>query len=135
MLTELLFDETPDIFSDNKNFLLVFQTEVFHGKEKKNGVYVSVSPQQRHQIRWCLIRRPVTCYREKVGYAKPLTKVGQTAVSKIVSHTSTRSSYNSLPLNAKRLLFQIHDTIIDDGSEAGSQFCFIRPYDDDGVDE
>ena len=41
MLTDILLDETPDIFSDNKNFLIVSPTEVFHGKEK-SGAYVSV---------------------------------------------------------------------------------------------
>ena len=40
MLTDMLVDETPDIFSDNKNLLLVFPTEVFLGK--KNCVSVSV---------------------------------------------------------------------------------------------
>ena len=34
-------DETPEIHSHYKNFLIVYQTEVF--LEKKNCVYVSVS--------------------------------------------------------------------------------------------
>ena len=98
MLTDILLDETPDIFSDNKNFLIVHLMEVFHGKEKKNGVYVSVYLHNRDAkfvgvSSWVLS----LVYREKVGNAKPFTKVGKTAVSKIVSHTSTRSSYNSLP--------------------------------------
>ena len=39
ILTDMLLDETSDIFSDYKNFL-VYPTEVFHVK-KKNGLYVS----------------------------------------------------------------------------------------------
>ena len=39
MLTDMLLDETPDINSDYKNFLLVYPTEVF--LVKKNCIYVS----------------------------------------------------------------------------------------------
>ena len=42
MPTDVLVDETPNINSDDKNFLLVHPTEVLHGNEK-NGAYVSVS--------------------------------------------------------------------------------------------
>ena len=38
MHTDILVDETPDISSDKKNFLVVHSTEVLHGKEKKSGV-------------------------------------------------------------------------------------------------
>ena len=41
MLTDMLVDETPDIYPDFKNFDLLYPTEVFHGKEK-SGAYVSV---------------------------------------------------------------------------------------------
>ena len=41
MLTDMLLDETPDIDSDFKDFLVVHPTEVFLVKER-NGVYVSV---------------------------------------------------------------------------------------------
>ena len=40
MLTDSPLDETPDINSDYKNFL-VNPTEIFHGKEMKNFVDVS----------------------------------------------------------------------------------------------
>ena len=40
-LTDMLLDETPEIHSHYKNFLIVYQTEVF--LEKKNCVYVSIS--------------------------------------------------------------------------------------------
>ena len=41
ILTDMLLDETPEIHSHYKNFLIVYQTEVF--LEKKNCAYVSVS--------------------------------------------------------------------------------------------
>ena len=40
MLTDMLVDETPDIYSDFKNLLLVYPTDVLHMKEK-NDVCVS----------------------------------------------------------------------------------------------
>ena len=40
ILTDIILDETPHIYSDFKNFLLVCPTEAFLGK--KNGIYVSV---------------------------------------------------------------------------------------------
>ena len=40
MLMDTLLAETPDIYSDYKNILIIYPTDVFH--VKKNGVYFSV---------------------------------------------------------------------------------------------
>ena len=66
------------------------------------------------------------------------TKAGQAAVStQRVAHffDETRMQLPS-PLNEKHhLLFQIHDINIDDGAEVRSHFGFIKPYDNDVVDD
>ena len=42
MLMDILIVDMSNIYSDNKNNLLVDPTEVFPGKGKKNGIYASV---------------------------------------------------------------------------------------------
>ena len=59
MLTDMLIDETPDIHTDYKNFLIVYPTEVFLGTEKKNSVYVSVY--RRNKTPNSLVSAPASC--------------------------------------------------------------------------
>ena len=78
----MLLDVTPDIYTVYKNFLLVYPTEVFHGKGKNNGIYVSVYLRNTDTTFVCVGSGVLSLvYREDVDYAKPITKAGQTAVS------------------------------------------------------
>ena len=87
MLTDMLVDETPDIYLDYKNLLLVYPTEVFHGKGKNNGIYVSVYLRNTDTKFVCVGSGVLSLvYRENVDYAKPITKAGQTPYRRIVSH-------------------------------------------------
>ena len=50
MLTDILIDETPHIYSDDKKCLIVYPTEVLHGKEKKSGINVSANLRNTDKI-------------------------------------------------------------------------------------
>ena len=138
MLTDMLLDETPEILSDNKNFLFVYPTGVFLLK-KKNGIYVSVYLRNR-DTKFVGVSSGVLSlvYREKVDYAKLCTKAVQTAVSteRLAHFFDEIHMQLHFPLDKKlHLLFQIHDINIDDGAEARSYFGFFRLYDDDVVED
>ena len=76
-LTDILLDETSDINSDNKIILIVYPTDVFLGKEKKNGAYASVYPRNTIStfvgVSWGILS-PFN--HEKVYYANLFTKTG-----------------------------------------------------------
>ena len=81
MLTDMLLDETPDIDSDFKDFLVVHPTEVFLVKER-NGVYVSVYLRNKTPNSLVSARVMLSLLsRSKVNYAKPFAKAGLTAFS------------------------------------------------------
>ena len=127
MLADMSVDETPDIYSDHKNFIFVHLMDVFLGKEK-NGVSVSV---YLHTTDTKLVGVSSgvlsLVYREKVDYAKPFTKACQTAVltERLAHFFDETSMLLPFPLNEKHsLIFQIHDITIDDGGEERSYFFF-----------
>ena len=79
MLTDMLVDETPDIYLDYKNLLLVYPTEIFHGKGKKNGIYVSVYLRNTDTKFVCVGSGVLSLvYRENVDCAKLFTKAVST---------------------------------------------------------
>ena len=82
MLMDMVVDETPDINSDDKNFLHLYPTEVFLVIEKKNCVFVSVYLRDTDTTFVCVSSSVLSLfYRENVDYATLFTKAVQTAVS------------------------------------------------------
>ena len=75
MLADILIDDMSNIYSDNKNNLLVDLREVFPGKGKRNGIYASVYLLNA-DIKFAGVSSGVLSlvYRENVDYAKPFTK-------------------------------------------------------------
>ena len=122
MLTEILFDEMPDISSDRKNLLVVCPTEVFLGKEKKNGIYVLVYLHNRDtKFVGVSIGRPVACLpgegrlRQALHQGRPDCRLEDSfahfdEIRMLLPFPSTR---NTTP-------FQINHITIDDGAEARS---------------
>ena len=72
-----------NIFSDNKNNLLVDLTEVFPGKGKKNGIYVSVYLRNTDTTFVGVISGVLLLfYSERGDYTTLFTEADQTSVSK-----------------------------------------------------
>ena len=137
MPSDILIDETPDIYSDIKNSLIVYPTEVFLVR-KKNGVYVSVYLRNKTPNPLVSARVLSLVYREKVDYAELFTKAGQTALSTepVAPFFDETPMLLPFPLNEKHhLLIQINDINNDDGVEARSNCGFILLYDDDDVED
>ena len=105
MLTDMVVDETPDINSDDKNFLHLYPTEVFLVIEKKNCVFVSVYLRDTDTTFVCVSSSVLSLfYRENVDYATLFTKAGQAAVSTplvtlffVEIHSSSHSASTKTP--------------------------------------
>ena len=131
-LTDMLVDEPPDISSDSKNFLLVYPTEAFLGKGKKNGIYVSVYLRNT-DTKFVGVSSGVLSLVnwEKVDYAKLVTKAHQTSVStERVAHFFIEVRIDSHSPQRETHPLQINDINTDDGVEVRSHFCFIWLNDD-----
>ena len=91
ILTDIILDETPHIYSDFKNSLLVCPMEAFLGK--KNGVYVSVYLGNT-DTKFVGVGSGVLALvnHDKVDYAELFTKLARRPSRRKVSRTSSSRS-------------------------------------------
>ena len=135
----MLVDDTLNIYSDYKDFLIVYPTDVFLWKEKKSGVNVSgyLQTQTPNSLVSSPGFGPLSTTRKAITPRSSLKQVSKTAVSteRLTHFFDDICMLLPSPSTKTHLLFHIHGNIIDDGAEACSYFVFIGLYDDDVVED